>query len=151
MEIQNWWRYRIDEIVPFQYPRWPPWKSSNHIYSQNVTQTEPKLDGRHLGCYGDSELLNHSVPISKIAVLVAILKLFKQHQILDCLRQSDLIAKMTTMAQFNISWLLGPLLCYLTLQLHMDKRSHSIKQLLIANIDNEDPARLCAYACWSDP
>ena len=36
------------------------------------------------GCNGDSELLNHSVPVSKMTAMVAILKLFKQHQILNC-------------------------------------------------------------------
>ena len=41
---------------------------------QTVSQIEPKFDGRHRG---DSELLNHLVPISKMAAMVAILKLFK--------------------------------------------------------------------------
>ena len=33
---------------------------------------------------GDSELLNHSVPVSKMTAMLAILKLFKQYQILKC-------------------------------------------------------------------
>ena len=36
------------------------------------------------GWRGDSELLNRSVPISKMVAMVAILKLFKQHRILNC-------------------------------------------------------------------
>ena len=50
-----------------------------------LSPIEPKLDGRH---WGDMEiqnyLLNRSFPISKMAAMVAMLKLFKQHQILDC-------------------------------------------------------------------
>ena len=38
------------------------------------------------GWHGDSELLNRSIPVSKMAAMVAILKLFKQHQILYYLR-----------------------------------------------------------------
>ena len=41
---------------------------------QTVSQIEPKFDGRHRG---DSELLNHLVPVSKMAAMVAILKFFK--------------------------------------------------------------------------
>ena len=94
------WKFKIAKILLFQYPRWPPSLDySNHISSQTVSQIELKHDWGHR----DSELLNTLVPVSKLVAVVAILKVFKQHQVLDCLRQSDLIAKMPTMAQCNIS------------------------------------------------
>ena len=43
--------FRITKIVPFWYPRWPPWQpywnSSNDISSQTVSWIEQKLDGKH--------------------------------------------------------------------------------------------------------
>ena len=89
----------------FWLPPWKPsWNSPNHIFSLTVGQIEPKLDGKHRWKHENSELLDRSVPISKMVAMVTILKLFKQHQILDCWRQSYLVAKVATIAQCNISW-----------------------------------------------
>ena len=54
---KTWWgiivtqKFRIVKVILFRYPRWPPrwpsWNSSNDISSQNLSQIEPKLDGRH--------------------------------------------------------------------------------------------------------
>ena len=51
--------------------------------SQTISQVKLKLDGRHRD---DMEIQNSSVPLSKIVTMMAFLKLFKQHQILDCIR-----------------------------------------------------------------
>ena len=62
----------------------PSWNSSNYISSNTVSQIALKLEGRHRGNTEIQTLLNCSVPVSKIATMVAILQLFKQHQILNC-------------------------------------------------------------------
>ena len=48
--IEVIWKFRIVKILLFQCPRWPPSRnSSNHFYSQTVSQVEPKLEGMHRG------------------------------------------------------------------------------------------------------
>ena len=79
--IGETWRSRIAKIVPFRYPGWPPLRpslnSSNYI-SQTVGPIELKR-WEASQWHRDSELLNRSVPISKMATLAAILKFFKRH------------------------------------------------------------------------
>ena len=95
---------------PF-WRKWPSWvDASLNLNSSSSSHLLPNSKSgwaetwwEASGWNGDSESLNHSVPISKMTAMVAILKLFKQHQILNW-RESDLIAKMATMAQCNISW-----------------------------------------------
>ena len=54
------WRFKIAKMVPFWYPRWPPWQSSwkpsNHICSRIVSLIELKR-WEALACYGNTELL----------------------------------------------------------------------------------------------
>ena len=74
-------RFRIAKIIPFWYQRWPPWRpswnSSNNIFFQIVSPIELKLDGRHHSDK-DSKLLKSFLPLSKMATMAAILKLFKR-------------------------------------------------------------------------
>ena len=76
-------RFRIAKTVPFRNPRWlprgPSWNSSNDIFSQTISQIEPKLDGRHWSVIDIQNCLNRSVPISKMAAIAIILKFFKLH------------------------------------------------------------------------
>ena len=70
-------KFKIAKIFPFRYPRWPP---------LGILQTSGWAEfwWETSEWNGDSELLNHSVPVSKMTAMVAILNLFKQHQILNC-------------------------------------------------------------------
>ena len=53
------WRFRIVKMIPFWYPRWPPWqlswKSWNHICYRRLSLIELKHDGRY---WGDMEIQN---------------------------------------------------------------------------------------------
>ena len=54
--IEVLWKFRIADVHLFQCPRWlPAWNSSNHIFSQTLSQVEAKLDVRHPG---DMEIQN---------------------------------------------------------------------------------------------
>ena len=83
-------RFRIAKIVPFRYPRWPPWgpswNSSNDI-SQTMSPIELKLDGRHHSVTKIQNCWNYSLPISKMAATAATLKFFKWHLLPN--RKSD--------------------------------------------------------------
>ena len=77
-------RFRIAEIIPFQYPRWPPrglleilQRTSPPKHKSDWAKTWWEASEWHRG----SELLKLfcSVPISKMVAMVAILKFFKRH------------------------------------------------------------------------
>ena len=68
------WRFRFAKIVPFQYPRAILKFFKRHL--PNCKWDWAKTWWEVLGCYGESELLNCSVLVSKIT---AILKFFKPH------------------------------------------------------------------------
>ena len=74
-------RFKIAKIVPFRYPRWLPWRpfwnSLNYISSQTVSWIEQKLDGRYRSDIEIQNCQNSSIPISKMAAMAAILKVFK--------------------------------------------------------------------------
>ena len=49
------------------------------ISSGSASRIELKLGGRHWGHMAIQNYINLSVPVSKIAVMAAILKIFKRH------------------------------------------------------------------------
>ena len=74
------WKFRIAIILLFQCSTWP---FKPHLLPNSKSgwaETWWAVSGWH----GDSELPKHSVPISKMAATMAVLKLFKQHEILNC-------------------------------------------------------------------
>ena len=63
-------RFRIAKMMPFRYPRWPSWKSSNHVFSWTVSRIDPTYR-EALGWHEDLELLNsfHSKMVPMVGVL----------------------------------------------------------------------------------
>ena len=75
-------RLRIAKILPFRYQRWPctkqlSWKSSNNIF-QPIFSLKHKIDGKLQGKMGTQNCLNHSIQISKIAIIwIGIMKFYQ--------------------------------------------------------------------------
>ena len=76
-------RFRIAKIVPFWYPRWPPWQpywnSLNDISSQTISWIERELDGKNWSDIEIQNCLNRFVWLSKMGTCPAILKILKPH------------------------------------------------------------------------
>ena len=76
-EVLGFGEFGIAKIILFQYPRWQPWSlfwNSNHIASQTVIESDwAETWWEASGRFRIAKSFSSSI-----------LKLFKQHQILDC-------------------------------------------------------------------
>ena len=77
--------------------------SWNHICSQTLSQIEPKLGGRHWGHMEIKNCKNNSVPISKMATMSAILKIFKQYLLWPSWKSSIVFCSWTV-SQIEWKW-----------------------------------------------